>query len=98
MAKITVNTISKKNTLYELQVSAICSQLKYMDAWSLEDTSVERIARSINTDIANLQKRSTGAADIFYKAVIEGSTRVIVHHLNIHGEQDRIVAEIEYTK
>lgn len=82
--------------MYELQVMAICSQLKYMDAWSLEDTNTERIARHINNDIAKLPRRSVGAADTFYKAVKESNTRVIVNHLNIHGEVDRVVAEINY--
>jgi hypothetical protein len=98
MAKITVNTLSNKNTLYELQVMAICSQLRYTDAWSLEDTNTERIARGINNDIAKLLRRSVGDPAAFYKAVVESSTRVVVNHLNIHGEVDKVIAEIDYEK
>lgn len=96
MPKITVNNISNKSTLYELQVMAICSQLKYMDAWSLKDTNTERIARIINDDIAKLPRRSVGSAEVFYKAVVVSNARVVVNHLNIHGEVDKVVAEINY--
>lgn len=84
--------------MYELQVMAICSQLKYMDAWSLEDTNTERIARNINNDIAKLPRRSVGSPEMFYKAEVESNIRVVVNHLDIHGEVDRVIAEIDYEK
>lgn len=84
--------------MYELQVMSICSALKYMDAWSLEDTNVDRIASNINIDIAKLPRRSVGSPEMFYKAVVESNTRVVVNHLDIHGEVDRVIAEIDYEK
>ena len=82
--KVQIN--SSKSGYYELTVKSICSSIKHCD-------DIDSARRSFQYDLERIPKRSTGSADVFYKAteIINGFE---VWHLNAIGDKDRLVATI----
>lgn len=83
---VKVEIFSPKSEYYELTVKSICKNLKHCD-------DIDSARRSFQYDLERIPKRSTGSADVFYKAteIINGFE---VWHLNATGDKDRLVARI----
>lgn len=83
---------SERKGYYESQVRHILKVLVTPNP--MGEKSIYDAKRIFDFDLSMIPKKSTGTAELFYKAVIVANKQLEVYHLNAVGDIDRVIAVV----